>query len=157
MDVLEKLLEPYRSAIAGSPSTPSVLKADAVYGTLFPALDDLARNPSSQLRAAPSGNGSLLELFYGGNKFNPSSVDPTHQGHLHVAKQKGIVKLGRYLQSLGFDVGEHPAFGGVAPVHTTNSHHYDADALDINYAGGGRWKDEAHALNWLEKYLARRY
>lgn len=44
----------------------------------------------------------------------------------------GIVALGRKLQQQGYDVGEHPAFGGVAPVHTSGSYHYSGQALDIN-------------------------
>jgi hypothetical protein len=44
----------------------------------------------------------------------------------------GIVALGRQLQREGYEVGEHPAFGGVAPVHTTGSYHYRGQALDVN-------------------------
>jgi hypothetical protein len=31
----------------------------------------------------------LTELFYGGNNFLPSSVDPSHMGHLHVGTRPG--------------------------------------------------------------------
>jgi hypothetical protein len=34
-------------------------------------------------------------------------------------------------------VGEHPAFGGVAPVHVSGSAHYSGHALDINGGPGG--------------------
>jgi hypothetical protein len=44
----------------------------------------------------------------------------------------GIVAFGRRLQREGYSVGEHPAFGGVAPVHTAGSYHYRNQALDIN-------------------------
>lgn len=50
--------------------------------------------------------------------------------------RQGIVKLGRMLQGLGVRVGEHPSFGGVAPVHSKNSWHYRAGALDLNTAPG---------------------
>lgn len=55
---------------------------------------------------------------------------------------KGIVALGRKLQGMGYQVGEHPAFGGVAPVHSPNSLHYSGRALDINADGwpGGEMK-----------------
>lgn len=119
------------------------------------------RPPMGGSPSAPGGGGApqgseLFELIYGGNKFNPSSADPSHGGHLHVAGNK-IKKLGRWLQDLGFDVGENPAFGGVAPVHTDNSYHYKGKALDVNYGGGGRWENEAQALDWLERKLRRKY
>lgn len=63
----------------------------------------------------------------------------------------GIVRLGRRLQRMGYAVSEHPAFGGVHPVHTKGSKHYTADALDVNadgWAGG-----EKRALDRLAKML----
>lgn len=100
------------------------------------------------VQSAPTG-GSLWELLYGPNV-------PGHADHLHVAGQK-MGKLGRYLQGLGFDVGENPKFGGVAPVHTDNSYHYTGHALDVNYGGGGRWDDEASALSWLKNWIANNW
>lgn len=46
-----------------------------------------------------------------------------------------IVALGNFLRSKGFAVGEHPRFGGVAPVHMGTSLHYAGQALDINADG----------------------
>lgn len=80
-----------------------------------------------------------------------------HAGHLHLAAQKGIVPFGRKLQKKGFDVGEHGKFGGVDPVHTTGSHHYNDDAIDVNYSGGGRWATEADALAWLKRKLQNHF
>ncbi len=48
-----------------------------------------------------------------------------------------LIAAGRYLQSVGFQVGEHPYFGGVAPVHAPNSYHYKGRAIDVNWPGGG--------------------
>ncbi|MDK8345426.1 tape measure protein [Brevibacterium sp. UMB1308A] len=48
-----------------------------------------------------------------------------------------IVALGHALQKLGVRVSEHPAFGGVHPVHAKNSWHYRNGALDLNYGPGG--------------------
>ena len=53
---------------------------------------------------------------------------------------QSIIALGKALQAGAFEgkkirVGEHPSFGGVAPVHTTNSYHYKFLALDLNYDG----------------------
>lgn len=47
-----------------------------------------------------------------------------------------IVALGRALQGIGVRVSEHPKFGGVSPVHSKNSWHYRAGALDLNTAAG---------------------
>lgn len=48
-----------------------------------------------------------------------------------------LVDIGRQLQRLGFGVAEHPAFGGVDPVHRTGSYHYAGRAIDVNWPGGG--------------------
>lgn len=108
---------------------------------------------------APGSPTGDLEIIYGGNQFNPTSNDSTHTGHLHFAAEGGVPlgRLGRKLQRKGFDVGEHPKFGGVDPVHSNNSWHYKGRALDVNYRGGGRWENEAQALNWLERWLKRKY
>jgi hypothetical protein len=47
----------------------------------------------------------------------------------------GIVGLGRQLQREGYQVGEHPAFGGVDPVHSPRSYHYRGMAIDVNADG----------------------
>jgi hypothetical protein len=51
-----------------------------------------------------------------------------------------VVTLGRFLQEQGFAVGENNAFGGVAPVHSDGSFHYQCGgrgALDVNFGGPG--------------------
>ena len=50
----------------------------------------------------------------------------------------GLVEFGKTLQKKGFNVAEHPAFGGVHPVHTKNSLHYSGRAVDVNYDGHGQ-------------------
>ncbi|MFZ5852300.1 MAG: tape measure protein [Actinomycetota bacterium] len=47
-----------------------------------------------------------------------------------------LVQFGRLLQSMGYRVAEHPAFGGVSPVHAPNSRHYSGRAIDVNWAAG---------------------
>ena len=94
--------------------------------------------------------GGDVEVLYGKNVAG-------HEGHLHLAAENGLKKLGRVLERKGFDVGEHPAFGGVDPVHTNGSHHYDGNAFDVNYNGGGRWDSEPEALRWLKRKLRRRF
>lgn len=67
----------------------------------------------------------------------------------------GVVEAGRRLRGMGYAVGEHPAFGGVAPVHTQNSYHYRGLALDVNadnFPGG-----EGPALDKAAAWLRREY
>ncbi|HEX5954632.1 MAG TPA: pilus assembly protein TadG-related protein [Solirubrobacterales bacterium] len=51
-----------------------------------------------------------------------------------------VVMLGGFLQQQGFAVGENNAFGGVEPVHTDGSFHYQCGgrgALDVNFGPPG--------------------
>jgi hypothetical protein len=54
-----------------------------------------------------------------------------------------LLRIGHELESEGFQVGENPVFGGVAPVHVSGSAHYTGDALDINYDGHGQAAETA--------------
>lgn len=63
-----------------------------------------------------------------------------------------IVDLGRWLQRFGIRVAEHPAFGGVAPVHKGRGH-YEGRALDINYGPGGKSAKETNYFNRLAPVL----
>ena len=47
--------------------------------------------------------------------------------------QVPIVDFGRQLQSRGWNVAEHSAFGGVSPVHAPNSYHKYDEAIDITW------------------------
>lgn len=62
---------------------------------------------------------------------------------------QGIVGIGRMLQGMGYQVGEHPAFGGVGR-HRSGSLHYSGRALDINAdgrpGGEGAWLDRLYAM-----------
>jgi hypothetical protein len=46
----------------------------------------------------------------------------------------GIVAVGLELQAAGYRVAEHPAFGGVHPVHH-GAGHYEGRAIDVNCDG----------------------
>jgi hypothetical protein len=50
-----------------------------------------------------------------------------------------LVRLGRFLEARGIDVSEHPAFGGVAPVHARYGpgDHYNGGAIDLNLPDPG--------------------
>ena len=52
-----------------------------------------------------------------------------------VPRAGDIVSIGRWIQSLGYEVSEHPAFGGVCDCHG-GTDHYAGKALDVNdYSG----------------------
>lgn len=57
--------------------------------------------------------------------------------------RKGIIQLGRVLQSLGVRVSEHSAFGGNSGGHARNSWHNRDGALDLNTAPGTSAKEMA--------------
>lgn len=85
----------------------------------------------------------------------PEPLPESHPGNRVVA-DGGIVRVGHTIESLRggcFSCSEHPAFGGVHPVHDDNSHHYDGDALDINWKGGGGFSSEREALAWLAQWI----
>ena len=50
----------------------------------------------------------------------------------------GLIEFGNMLKRRGYDVSEHPKFGGVHPVHTNGSQHYNkrgpggGGAIDVN-------------------------
>lgn len=56
----------------------------------------------------------------------------------------GLVAFGRWLQARGFSVGEHPAFGGVSPVHVRGSAHYSGRAIDVNKGAGTSSREQAY-------------
>ena len=57
----------------------------------------------------------------------------------------GLVGIGRWLQSKGFRVGEHPAFGDVGG-HEPGSYHYIGRAIDVNWGTPGGSMEEWNAL-----------
>lgn len=96
---------------------------------------------SSSPAAAPAngkhGPGDLIELFYdpiGGIKRGQEiGAIGGHSDHVHVASGPNqTVRLGKLAQSMGLHVGENPHFGGVNPVHVTNSYHYKNEAIDVS-------------------------
>ena len=49
----------------------------------------------------------------------------------------GIINAGKWWEARGARVGEHPYWGSVG-THSRGSHHYDGNAIDVNYGPGGR-------------------
>lgn len=71
---------------------------------------------------------------------------------LRLKDCRNVREVGKWAQSKGYRVGEHPAFGGVHPVHTSGSLHYVAQALDINDDGATDeelFDNETESLAWL--------
>jgi TP901 family phage tail tape measure protein len=53
-------------------------------------------------------------------------------GVVDIGGGGGIVTLGRLLQRQGYEVSEHPAFGGVGGGHDPDGYHYVVRAIDVN-------------------------
>ena len=68
------------------------------------------------------------------------------EGSLPGYAEGGVVAFGRFLQGRGFRVGEHPLFGGVAPVHKGRGH-YEGRAIDVNFGPGGQSAEEKRAID----------
>jgi hypothetical protein len=102
-----------------------------------------------ELTAALGVGGSIGPLPGGGNHSESGSVPKISDDDWKAVKKTlgsgpldcdDVVTLGKFLQEQGFSVGENNAFGGVAPVHTGGSFHYQCGgrgALDVNYGGPG--------------------
>lgn len=80
--------------------------------------------------------------------------------------ERSIVDIGKFLQSKGLRIGEHPAFGGVGGGHAQGSFHYEPGgaAIDVTdwrpdvapaFAGGKPipWKQRTGELSWRAKQL----
>lgn len=68
-----------------------------------------------------------------------------------VAQSLGdIVAVGHRMQEMGYRVGEHPAFGGVSPVHVDGSYHYRGRAIDVNWDPAS---EEPARLDWLKNWI----
>ena len=77
--------------------------------------------------------------------------------HMRAVSGGDIVTVGKSLQHLGYEVGEHPAFGGVNAVHTDGSAHYRAAAFDVNDDAPpyGHGRSEMASLDWLAPQLKK--
>lgn len=85
-----------------------------------------------------------------------------HENHIHLEfpgaagrvlnpgdrSYDDTVSMGKWLQTQGFRVAEHPAFGVVHPVHSGRGH-YDHRAIDVNFGPGGANDIERGAFDAL--------
>lgn len=78
--------------------------------------------------------------------------------HMKAVSGGDLVEVGHSLQRLGYEVSEHPAFGGVtAGAHVSDSAHYDDRAVDVNDDAPpfGHGTDEMSSLDWLAPQLMK--
>ena len=102
-------------------------------------LFNAVNGPRQRLRALQQTAGTVarpsnLRAGFAGDTLKRSFTDAlTYEGNKGAYQQTG-----QALQQLGFQVAEHPDFGGVAPVHAGNSFHGYGEAFDITHQTGNR-------------------
>ncbi|HXJ62439.1 MAG TPA: hypothetical protein VNN79_01680 [Actinomycetota bacterium] len=121
--------------------TPGMGLGDSVPAMLAPGELVVNRHQEAAADSALGGQGRLGQIV-GGIKKSHSAF--AKGGRVPGAGKFGgadilspkwynrTVALGKWIQGLGYAVGENPAFGGVHPVHVPNSYHYIGQALDVN-------------------------
>lgn len=124
--------------LAGSSGFASQLAAmRALAGATAPAPTTPAAAPAEPLSAATPG-GAL-----------PATEAALGPGAGGGERTLSVVDIGKALQAKGFKVAEHPEFGGVGK-HSSRSHHYAGNALDVTIQPGSpllagkpdsAWKD----------------
>ncbi len=109
--------------------------------------------------AAGGGDRKVTQAEW--DRFQKSQLDGDKPTCTDAGPGNDVIKLGRFLQSQGFDIGENAAFSGpgsaAAVGRSTTSQHYacgNAGALDIN-AGAGQSPAEMAALDPLIADLQR--
>ena len=94
------------------------------------------QNPQNQTSSpSPSGSSSARAA-----DTERTGKDAQRTGGSSAIPSNDIVALGKYLQSQGIRVSEHPEFGGVGK-HVPGSAHYSGRAIDINMGYGVREAD----------------
>ena len=68
----------------------------------------------------------------------------------------GLVTFGKKLQSMGYQVGQHPAFGRVGR-HSKGSLHYVGKAIDVNYDGFGQAKENEMLDRLIPLAMAQKF
>tara|TARA_A100001234_G_C12616756_1_gene381965 strand:- start:28 stop:1617 length:1590 start_codon:yes stop_codon:yes gene_type:complete len=100
-------------------------------------LFNVVNGPRQRLRTLQQVAGTVaqpsnLRAGFAGNSLKRSFTDAlTYEGNKGAYQHAGTT-----LQKLGFQVAEHPDFGGVAPVHAGNSFHGYGEAFDITHQTG---------------------
>jgi phage-related protein len=114
-------------------ASPSKVFEEIGEAIIHGAIKGIENKSGDLLRAAEGAFSSLLGPTTPG--VSPRGGVP---GGLGPGQGGGtLIALGHALQSMGFQVSENPAFGGVSPVHAKGSYHYLGRAIDVNWPGGG--------------------
>jgi|TARA_Y100000033_G_scaffold9524_1_gene8623 hypothetical protein len=100
-------------------------------------LFDAVNGPLQRLRSLQQVAGTVaqpsnLRAGFAGNSLKRSFTDAL----VYEGNKGAYQHVGTTLQNLGFQVAEHPDFGGVAPVHAGNSYHGYGEAFDITHQTG---------------------
>lgn len=102
---------------------------------LFTAIN----GPRQRLRALQQVAGTVARPSNLRAGFAQDNLKRSFTDALTYDGNKGAYQhAGTTLQKLGFQVAEHPDFGGVAPVHAGNSFHGYGEAFDITHQTGNR-------------------
>ena len=130
----------------------------------FDALLGLMAQP--QRGGGGGGGGGGMRLPAAGGAWDELMIEQPGEGystglHLHGASSSlPLKRIARWAENKGFTIGGLEGYGGVGQVtggHSPNSRHYVGEAFDANYYGGGRWKTEDQALDWLLGRLQTRW
>lgn len=137
-----------QSAGTEQTAVPALTKLATTKVTGAPRAKQATHRPSNPAQTRKE----VYELFYdpqGGWKYGQSiGAIGGHSDHVHVAADKTrVVRIGRQARKMGLHVGENPSYGGVAPVHTTNSFHYKGEAIDVS----GSPEKMAAFAKWVRK------
>lgn len=136
--------------IGAGPVTEAPAPADPELALPTPALDGLVasqvekryvrqnRSQGRQLRRLQK-RVAYLQAMLDHQRFIQSCTTPV-----------SLIRLGRCLISRGLRVSEHPAFGGVEPVHAPGSCHYRSRAIDVN-ADSNEYGRLSALVPYLEK------
>ena len=100
-------------------------------------LFNAVNGPRQRLRALQQTAGTVarpsnLRAGFAGDNLKKSFTDAL----IYEGNKGAYQHAGQTLQKLGFQVAEHPDFGGVAPVHAGNSFHGYGEAFDITHQTG---------------------
>lgn len=103
-------------------------------------LTRLAGSPQNTDSPLALAVGNIAQAVYGGQPSETPqrmamSTPMPAMSSAPSADGLSIVDLGRQLEGMGFQVREHPQFGGVGK-HSPNSHHYAGHALDLTIQPG---------------------
>ena len=106
----------------------------------FVSVADVPRPPSSAPFRSPIStamDGAMGKEYDEVTSWLTKALEPkvSYSGAA-TAGSGALVAFGHMLQRMGARVSEHPAFGGVHPVHVRGSKHYQGKAIDVNTRPG---------------------